>query len=187
MTMELCTKPRPEPTTAVDFRLDPELTAGLLDELTRLWTDVSNTGGAVGFPGRVTYDEVRPETDRYARTVAEGRHRLLAGFDGAGRLRATAFLGFNTHRLQDHFAWVTTVMVDPALQGGGHGRALLAAVEEHARALGLEALKLTCRGGTGLEHFYASCGYQEVGRVPGGLRVSADDYRDDIMMWLPLH
>lgn len=64
---------------------------------------------------------------------------------------------------------------------------LLAAVEEHARALGLEALKLTCRGGLGLEHFYASCGYKEVGRVPGGLRVSSDDYRDDIMMWLPLH
>ncbi|WP_369248383.1 N-acetyltransferase family protein [Streptomyces sp. R41] len=187
MTMELCTKPRPEPTAVVDFRLDPELTPGLLDELTRLWADVSNAGGAVGFPDRVTYDEVRPDTDRYARTIAEGRHRLLAGFDRAGRLRATAFLGFNTHRLQHHWAWLTTVMVDPALQGGGHGRALLAAAEEHARALGLEALKLTCRGGMGLEHFYASCGYKEVGRVPGGLRVTADDYRDDIMMWLALH
>jgi GNAT superfamily N-acetyltransferase len=111
---------------------------------------------------------------------------VLAGLDGAGRLRATAFLGFNTHRLQHHWAWLTTVMVDPSLQRGGHGRALLAAAEEHARALGLEALKLTCRGGLGLEHFYASCGYKEVGRVPGGLRVSADDYRDDIMMWLSL-
>jgi hypothetical protein len=38
----------------------------------------------------------------------------------------------------------------------------------------------------GLEDFYGRCGYKEVGRVPGGLRLSADDYRDDIMMWLPL-
>lgn len=134
----------------------------------------------------MTDEEVRPETDRYAQSLAAGRHRLLAGLDSAGRLRATAFLGFNTHRLQGHWAWLTTVMIDPSLQRGGHGRALLDAAEEHARALGLEALKLTCRGGHGLEHFYASCGYKEVGRVPGGLRVSADDYRDDIMMWLPL-
>jgi len=169
------------------FRLDPELTPAFLDELTRLWADVSNAGGAIGFAGTVTYEEVRPETDRYARSLAAGRHRLLAGLDSAGRLRATAFLGFNTHRLQGHWAWLTTVMIDPSLQRGGHGRALLDAAEDQARALGLEALKLTCRGGLGLEHFYASCGYKEVGRVPGGLRVSADDYRDDIMMWLPLH
>lgn len=135
----------------------------------------------------MTDEEVRPETDRYVESLAAGRHRLLAGLDSAGRLRATAFLGFNTHRLQGHWAWLTTVMIDPSLQRGGHGRALLDAAEDHARALGLEALKLTCRGGLGLEHFYASCGYKEVGRVPGGLRVSADDYRDDIMMWLPLH
>lgn len=42
------------------------------------------------------------------------------------------------------------------------------------------------RGGLGLERFYAAAGYKEVGRVPDGLRLAADDYRDDIMMWLPL-
>ncbi|WP_329336115.1 GNAT family N-acetyltransferase [Streptomyces sp. NBC_00663] len=168
------------------YRLDPEVTPTLLDQLTRLWVDVNNAGGAVGFVGTTTYEDVRPDVDRYAESTAAGRHRLLAGFDAEGGLRATAFFGFNAHRLQSHYAWLYTVMVDPALQGGGHGRALLAAVEEHARSLGLEALKLTCRGGLGLERFYASAGYKEVGRVPGGLRVSAEDYRDDIMMWLPL-
>jgi GNAT superfamily N-acetyltransferase len=85
-----------------------------------------------------------------------------------------------------HWGWLYTVMIHPSLQGGGHGRALLAEAERHARALGLEALRLTCRGGMGLEDFYGRCGYKEVGRVPAGLRLSADDYRDDIMMWLPL-
>ncbi|MFD3837656.1 GNAT family N-acetyltransferase [Streptomyces sp. NPDC058642] len=168
------------------YRLDPDLTPGLLDELTHLWVAVNNTGGAVGFVGTTTSDDVRPDVERYAESTAAGRHRLLAGFDPEGRLRATAFFGFNAHRLQSHYAWLYTVMIDPALQGGGHGRSLLAEVETHARGFGLEALKLTCRGGLGLERFYASAGYKEVGRVPGGLRVSADDYRDDIMMWLPL-
>ncbi|WP_217235299.1 GNAT family N-acetyltransferase [Streptomyces sp. AC555_RSS877] len=169
------------------FRLDPDPTPAFLHELTLLWTAVNNAGGAVGFVGETTYEEVRPETDQYAQSLAAGRHRLIAGLDLDGRLRATAFLGLNAHRLQGHYAWLTTVMIDPSLQRGGHGRALLAAAEEHARALGLEAIKLTCRGGTGLENFYASVGYKEVGRVPGGLRVAADDYRDDIMMWLPLN
>ncbi|MBE8476997.1 GNAT family N-acetyltransferase [Streptomyces justiciae] len=168
------------------YRLDPELTPGLLDQLTRLWVDVNNAGGAVGFVGTTSYEDVRPGVDGYVESIAAGRHRMLAGLDPEGRLRATAFFGFNEHRLQRHYAWLYTVMVAPALQGGGHGRALLGEAERHARGFGLEALKLTCRGGLGLERFYAAAGYKEVGRVPDGLRVAADDYRDDIMMWLPL-
>jgi GNAT superfamily N-acetyltransferase len=169
------------------YLLDPEPTPMLLDQVTDLWAEVSNAGGAVGFSDLpVPREVVRPEVERYATTLAEGRTRLLGGFDEDGRLVATAFFGFNAHRLQGHWCWLYTVMVHPSLQGGGHGSALLAEAERHARALGLEALRLTCRGGMGLEDFYGRCGYKEVGRVPGGLRVSADDYRDDIMMWLPL-
>jgi len=169
------------------FALDPEPTPALLDQLTGLWTDVSNSGGAVGFADLpVALETVRPEAERYATALAEGRSRLLGGLGEDDRLAATAFFTFNTHRLQRHWCWLNTVMVHPSLQGGGHGRTLLAEAERHARGLGLEALRLTCRGGMGLEDFYARCGYKEVGRVPGGLRVDAGDYRDDVMMWLPL-
>lgn len=62
------------------------------------------------------------------------------------------------------------------------------AVADAARALdGIEAVRLTCRGGLGLEHFYAACGYKEVGRVPDAIRVGPGDDRDDITMLLPLH
>jgi GNAT superfamily N-acetyltransferase len=175
------------PGLTLRLTLDPELTPALLEQLTGLWAEVADAGGAVGFADLpVDRADVRAEVERHAAAVAEGRTRLLAGFGADGRLAATAFLSFNAHRLQRHWAWLYTVMIHPSLQGGGHGRALLAAAESHARDLGLEALRLTCRGGMGLEGFYGRCGYKEVGRVPGGLRVSAGDYRDDIMMWLPL-
>jgi len=63
----------------------------------------------------------------------------------------------------------------------------MAAVAEAAGGLdGIEAIRLTCRGGTGADRFYAACGYKEVGRVPGAIRVADGDDRDDIIMLLPL-
>jgi GNAT superfamily N-acetyltransferase len=174
-------------TPTLDFILDPELTPVLLDQVTDLWAEVSDAGGAVGFAENpVDRADIRSEVDGYAAAIAGGRIRLLVGLGEDGRPAATAFLALNGRRTVGHWGWLYTVMIHPSLQGGGHGRALLAEAERHARALGLEALRLTCRGGMGLEDFYGRCGYKEVGRVPGGLRLSADDYRDDIMMWLPL-
>jgi GNAT superfamily N-acetyltransferase len=78
-------------------------------------------------------------------------------------------------------------MVHPRHQGRGYGRDLLSRAESAVRALpGIEAIRLTCRGGTGAEAFYATCGYKEVGRVPAAIRVSPRDTRDDIIMHLPL-
>lgn len=63
----------------------------------------------------------------------------------------------------------------------------MAAVEREVRGFGtVDAIRLTCRGGTGVDRFYASCGYKEVGRVPGAIRVADGDDRDDIVMLLPL-
>jgi GNAT superfamily N-acetyltransferase len=168
------------------FTLDPAATPALRDGLLDLWTDVSNAGGAVGFVPPVTREDVRPELLRHFAAMSEGRARLLVGHDEEGRVAATAFLTFNTHHLMTHWLWLYTVMVHPRHQGKGYGRDLLAAAEDAARGLGFEAIRLTCRGGLGLERFYASCGYKEVGRVPGAIRVGPGDDRDDIFMLLPL-
>lgn len=82
-----------------------------------------------------------------------------------------------------HWVWVYTVMVHPRHQGRGHGRTLMAAVEQAARSFpGIEAIRLTCRGGTGADAFYSACGYKEVGRVPAAIRVAPGDDRDDVVM-----
>ncbi|MFI7343887.1 GNAT family N-acetyltransferase [Streptomyces sp. NPDC050085] len=169
------------------FTLDPSIDPALRDGVLALWADVSNAGGAVGFVPPVTPDEIRPELMRHLVAMAEDRTRLLVGHDEEGRIAATAFLSFNQHRLMRHHLWLYTVMVHPAHQGKGYGRALMAAAEEAARGFdGIEALRLTCRGGTGADSFYAACGYKEVGRVPGAIRVAPGDDRDDVHMMLPL-
>ncbi len=172
---------------ALTFELDPAITPALREEILTLWADVSNAGGSVGFVAPVTVDEIRPELVRHFVSMVEGRTRLLVGRDETGTVAATVFLAFNTHRLMLHWLWLYTVMVHPRHQGRGYGRDLLAAAEDAARGIdGIEAIRLTCRGGHGLERFYGSCGYKEVGRVPGAIRVAPGDDRDDIFMLLPL-
>jgi GNAT superfamily N-acetyltransferase len=159
----------------------------ITDGICALWAEVVNAGGAVGFIPPVTAQDVRPELFKHLSAMREGRVRLLAGHDGEGEVRATAFFTFNTHRLMRHWVWLYTVMVHPGLQGRGYGRQLMAAAEEAARGMeGVRGIRLTCRGGLGLEHFYGSCGYKEAGRVPEAIKLADGDLRDDITMWLSL-
>ncbi|KIF76121.1 acetyltransferase [Streptomyces sp. 150FB] len=169
------------------FELDPRADRSLSDAVVALWTEVSNADGAVGFVPPVTADDVRPEWLKHLSAMSEGRARLLVGYDEEGAVAATAFLTYNTHRLMRHWIWLYTVMVHPRHQGKGYGRDLMTAAADAARGFdGIQAIRLTCRGGTGVERFYASCGYKEVGRVPDAIRVAPGDDRDDIIMLLPL-
>ncbi|MFC9245997.1 GNAT family N-acetyltransferase [Streptomyces sp. NPDC057136] len=172
---------------ALTFELDPAFDRPLHDGITALWADVTDAGGAVGFVPPANHDEIRPELLRHLAAIAEGRTRLLVGYDEGGAVAATVFLARTTHRLMTHWVLIHTVMVHPRLQGQGLGRELMAAAADAARATdGIEAIRLTCRGGTGADRFYASCGYKEVGRVPGAIRVAPGDDRDDVIMLLPL-
>ncbi|MFJ3711279.1 GNAT family N-acetyltransferase [Streptomyces sp. NBC_01267] len=172
---------------SLTFQLDPPIDTGLRDGVVALWADVSNAGGAVGFVPPVSPDDIRPELVKHLAAMAEGRTRLLVGREADGTVAATAFLAYNTHRLMRHWIWLYTVMVHPSHQGKGYGRDLMEAAAGAARTFdGVESIRLTCRGGTGVDRFYGSCGYKEVGRVPGAIRVAPGDDRDDITMYLPL-
>ncbi|MEV8346413.1 GNAT family N-acetyltransferase [Streptomyces niveus] len=169
------------------FTLDPPVDRALRDGVVTLWADVSDAGGAVGFVPPVDRDDVRAELVKHLASMAEGRTRLLVGYDEDGAVAATAFLALNTHRLMRHWLWLYTVMVHPRHQGKGYGRDLMDAAADAARGIdGIEAIRLTCRGGLGLDRFYGTCGYKEVGRVPDAIRVAPGDDRDDITMLLSL-
>ncbi|MFH8368721.1 GNAT family N-acetyltransferase [Streptomyces sp. NPDC018031] len=169
----------------VAFTRDPDLTPALREEIVQLWTRVTNAGGAVGFVPPVTAADVRPVADEQAAGVRAGELRLVAAHQD-GALVGTAYLKLNAHRLMRHWAWVVTVMVDPGLQGGGHGKRLLNEVIDMGRDLGFDALRLGVRSGRGVEDFYAAVGFEEIGRMPDAIRVAGGEFRDDIMMWLPL-
>jgi GNAT superfamily N-acetyltransferase len=165
------------------FVLAPEMTAELFEELLDCWTEVTNAGGAVGFVPPVTPDDIRPTAEKaFARTSDD----LLVGFDEEDRVACWLILADNGSGLRAHWRWVVRVMVHPKHQGKGCGRALMLAADDAARRLGLEALQLTCRGGTGVDGFYASVGYHEVGRVARSIRLAPGEERDEIYLikWL---
>ena len=92
------------------------------------------------------------------------------------------FLCAQSSEIQRHWRTVLRVMVRPELQGGGAGRILLEGLHRLAADLGLEQLRLTVRGGTGIEGFYARFGYMIIGRHSGALRLAPGDDRDEIIM-----
>jgi GNAT superfamily N-acetyltransferase len=170
---------------SIRFVLDPELTAQLRRQIVTLWVEVTNAGGAVGFVAPVTAEQVRPTADAAFAGITGGPDRLLVGYEGE---RPVAVLIFASNRfaLKEHWPTLKRVMVHPDLQGHGYGVAIMHEAERLGRELGWEALHLTVRGGLGLEQFYERCGYKEVGRLPGALRVAPGDDRDEILMWLSL-
>lgn len=170
----------------LEFTLDPELTPELRDRLIGLWTDVTNAGGAVGFVAPVTPERVRPTAEKQFAGVTSGPDRLLIAHTDDGALAAFLFFEDQRFDLMAHWQLLKRVMVHPRYQGLGYGAALLAEAERVARSWGLAGLKLTLRGGLGLEHFYGRSGYKEVGRVPGAIRVAPGEDRDDVLMWLDL-
>ncbi|MEY9936343.1 N-acetyltransferase family protein [Streptacidiphilus sp. MAP5-3] len=172
---------------ALRFTLDPELTPELVEGLVDVWAAATNGGGAIGFVAPVTRAEVRPTADKALAGLGDGLDRLLVAHDEeTGRLAGALFLVDLRFSLMDHWRTVKRVMLHPDFQGRGDGVALLAEAERHARAWGLAGLQLDLRGGLGLERFYERCGYKEVGRLPGALRVAPGDDRDSVVMWLDL-
>jgi GNAT superfamily N-acetyltransferase len=178
----------------VRFVLDPELTDELREQIITLWLDVSNAGGAVGFVAPTTREQVVPMAQKEFSAIADGHDRLLIGYDedtdsgGTAGERFVAMLIFVSRRfeLSEHWRTIKRVMIDPAAQGRGLGAELMREGERVARDLGWQGLHVTVRGGLGLERFYTSLGYKEVGRLPGALRLAPGDDRDEVLMWLDL-
>ena len=170
---------------ALVLELDPPLTDAVREQIISLWVEVTNAGGAVGFVAPVTEADVRPVADATLDGVRAGLDRLLVGRDG-GRLVAVLFIVDNRFALKAHWRVLKRVMVLPGSQGRGYGAALMREAAAVAATAGLAGLQVTVRDGHGLDRFYRGLGYQEVGRVPGALRVASGDDRDEVVMWLAL-
>lgn len=170
---------------ALEFALDPPITEQLRERIVTLWTDVTNAGGAVGFAPPVVAADIRPLAEQTLAAVESGPDHLLIQTDD-GELTGLLFVVDNRFAFKDHWRVLKRVMVTPDGQGRGLGTALMREAERIGRAMGLEALHVTVRAGTGTEKFYERLGYTEVGRLPGALRIGPDDERDEIFMWLPL-
>ncbi|MFJ9917785.1 GNAT family N-acetyltransferase [Streptomyces rubiginosohelvolus] len=87
--------------------------------------------------------------------------------------------------LTGHWGSVHHVQSNPGFRRRGIGAALMNEAQRIARKkMGLRQLHLAARGGAGLEHFYERLGWKEVGRRRAALRLTGDDYRDEVLMLL---
>ncbi|WP_426403173.1 GNAT family N-acetyltransferase [Streptomyces sp. R-07] len=167
------------------FTAPGALPDGLVPALVDCWTEVSDAGGAAGFPfPPVDPAEVTAAVDRIVAGLDPASSRLVvATVDGA--LAGWLCLRRDTFALIAHWGTLHHVQTRLGVRGQGIGAGLV----RHARAIareemGLEQLRLAARGGVGLEEFYGRLGWREIGRWPGALRLAADDDRDEILMVL---
>jgi GNAT superfamily N-acetyltransferase len=167
-----------------------EVTADLRRQLVDCWTAVINVGGAVIAPGI-------PLPFVSARDVGRAAERLIAGLDPErarllvatmdGTLAGWLIIRRDPHPPIAHCGVVNHVQTHPRFRRQGIGAALMTRVREiAAQDMKREQLQLSAREGLGLEQFYRSLGWTEVGRWPGALRVAPGDDRDDILMCLSL-
>lgn len=95
-------------------------------------------------------------------------------------------LAGNSSALTAHWARVLRVQTALEHRGTGVGRALLTEVARAAHEdFDLEHLHLELRAGLGLEAFYQSLGWREIGRWPAALRLP-EHACDEVLMFLPL-
>ncbi|MEV0443723.1 GNAT family N-acetyltransferase [Streptomyces spectabilis] len=162
---------------------DPHLCRALLE----CWVDVTNDGGAAGFPlPPIDIQHAAPALDAIIEGLAPHTSRLLTAWDG-GELVGWLHLRRDPAPLTAHWGTVHHVQTHPSVRGRGIGAALMEHAHHVARTeMGLEQLHLAARAGAGLESFYARLGWKEIGRWPGALRLAPGDDRDEILMLLHL-
>jgi GNAT superfamily N-acetyltransferase len=162
-----------------------DVTPALRRELIDCWIEVTNSGGAAGFPFPPVNDhKVAPATDNLIDSLDPEHNRVLLARSGDA-LAGWVLLHRAHNPLIAHWGTVKHLQTRTAHRNQGIASALMRRLQQIARdELGLEQLHLAARGGTGLEAFYARLGWREVGRWPNALRLAGDDTRDEILMVL---
>ncbi|WEV26239.1 GNAT family N-acetyltransferase [Streptomyces sp. 71268] len=166
-------------TTATD--VEPALRRALVN----CWVDVTNAGGAAGFPfPSIDAQHAAPALDALVDGLGARTSRLLVAMDG-GRVAGWLTIRRDTFPLIAHWGTVHHVQTRPEVRGRGIGGALMKETRRIARdEMSLEQLRLAVRGGAGLETFYGRLGWQEIGRWPAALRLTPTDDRDEVLMLL---
>lgn len=136
-----------------------------VDDYVRLLQACVDDGASIGFLPLLGEGDARVFWARVANMVRAGEAWLWSA-DIDGRLAGTVQLHAASSANGRHRGEVAKLMVDPGSRRQGIGRALMLALESHARAQGRTTLVLDTRAGDPSERLYASLGYQRVGEIP---------------------
>ncbi|MDR3084095.1 MAG: GNAT family N-acetyltransferase [Streptomyces sp.] len=161
--------------------VDRRLRQALID----CWVEVTNAGGAAGFPfPPIEAQQAAPALDTILTSLAPDTCRVIVAW-ADGEVAGWLNIRRDTFALITHWGTLHHVQTHPRVRGRGMGIALMERARQVARdEMGLEQLHLAARGGVGLENFYGRLGWKEIGRWPDALRLAPGDDHDEILMVL---
>lgn len=106
----------------------------------------------------------RTDAETLAEIVADPDQSILLA-EQDGKLIGCVLVSDKGVREGRRFAYLGMLTVSPALQGGGLGRSLIAAAEDHARGFGADVMEMTViRQRRELIDWYVRRGYADTGR-----------------------
>lgn len=137
-----------------------------LGELADILVDAVAHGASVNFMAGFSAEEGGAFWRGQIAGLATGEKRLFVADDGE-RLVATAVLTLAHQPNAPHRAEVGKMLVLSSARRQGLGRLLLTSVELAAAEAGRTLLLLDTESGSAGDLLYRSCGWTEIGRVPG--------------------
>jgi GNAT superfamily N-acetyltransferase len=138
--------------------------------LVALLRDAVESGASVGFLPPLGDAEAAAYWATVAAGLREGSRVVLAARDGELGLVGSAQLELAMRANAGHRAEVSKVMVHRRARRRGVGRALMLALEDHARRLGRTTLILDTRQGDPSEILYQEVGWTFAGAIPAYAR-----------------
>jgi ribosomal protein S18 acetylase RimI-like enzyme len=146
--------------------LTAEEAAGRASELAAVLLDAVEGGASVSFMAGFSPAEAEAFYVKAAREVAPGRRAILAAFEG-NALVGTVQLLLDTPPNQPHRAEIAKMLVLRSARRRGHGRSLMVAAENEAKARGRTLLTFDTLSGSAAEKLYLGLGYVRIGEIPG--------------------
>lgn len=145
--------------------LDAAAVEDRLDSLASLLLDAHDSGMALGLAAPLSLDGARAAYADAASKLARGERVLLAALDGDEVVGAVQLdrsdAGNGRHRAE-----VRRLVVRADRRGTGVGRALMEAIVEVARGLGLRLLWLSTHEDTDADRIYGRLGWTRAGVIP---------------------
>jgi GNAT superfamily N-acetyltransferase len=134
--------------------------------LAALLRDAVDSGASVGFLPPLGETEAAAYWDTVSAALGDGSRVVLAALDPALGLVGSGQLDLAMRANARHRAEVSKVMVHRRARRRGVGRALMLALEAHARRLGRTTLVLDTRQGDPSEALYRDIGWTFAGAIP---------------------
>jgi GNAT superfamily N-acetyltransferase len=167
--------------TVVDM-LDAAAAASAERRLAEMLVACVAAGACLGFRHPLAVERARAHWRDVSADVAAGRRVLLVAW-AEGVLAGSVQLVMPPAENQPHRAVVGTLLVDPAMQRRGIGRALMQRAEQAAARLGRSLLTLDSREGDAAGALFRSLGWTLAGCIPGFTRNTAGQPEGAEFFW----